>query len=111
MSVISDDEKEDLNAISVLEGDVEITAIPTSSRDHTETPISHRIIFAPDAKGKHKEAKEAITTLPLTRTFSRASSSSAKDGDGKRVSRTYNIQPHTILPVGNAARLFSADFE
>jgi hypothetical protein len=62
-----------------------------------------KIFFAPDPK--HKE----ITTLPLTRTFSRNSFSSARDEEEarvKRATRAKNIEPQTILPVGVFLAIF-----
>ena len=58
-----------------------------------------KILFAPDPIDRHKD----ITTLPLTRTFSRNSYSSARDEEEARVKRAVgskNIEPQTILPVG-----------
>ena len=58
-----------------------------------------KILFAPDPIDKLKD----ISTIPLTRTFSRNSYSSALDEENarvKRATRHKNVEPQTILPTG-----------
>ena len=72
-----------------------ISSIVSPERRRSET--GPKILFAPEPR--HRD----IGTLPLTRTFTRNSYSSAMDEEEARVkkaTRTKNIDPHTILPVG-----------
>jgi len=60
-----------------------------------------KILFAPDPREKLRH--DEITTLPLTRTFSRNSYSAASDEENARVKRVTTgktIDPQTILPIG-----------
>lgn len=69
-----------------------------------------KILFALDPVDRYKE----ITTLPLTRTFSRNSYSSARDeveARVKRATRSKDIEPQTILPIGSFCDLVRADDE
>lgn len=73
-------------------------SISSIARERRESTPGHKILFAPDPN-RHRE----ITTLPLTRTFSRNSYSSAKDEEEarlKRATRSRGVDPDVILPVG-----------
>jgi len=64
-------------------------------------PEEPRILFASDPRERRRHDSE-ITTLPLSRTFSRNSYSSALEEESKRVRRvtTGKIEPQTRLPTG-----------
>ena len=60
-----------------------------------------KIFFAPDPREKIR--LEEITTLPLSRTFSRNSYSTAGDEEAARVKRATvgkTVDPHARLPTG-----------
>jgi hypothetical protein len=85
-------------------GDVESIGKKSLSITSIESPRAERsepgpkIFFAPHPIDKHRE----LTSLPLTRTFSRNSYSSAKDEEDLRVRRATRskVEPQTILPIG-----------
>lgn len=67
-------------------------------RERRESAPGQKILFAPDP-----DRRREITTLPLTRTFSRNSYSSARDEEEarlKRATRSRGVDPDVILPVG-----------
>jgi hypothetical protein len=67
---------------------------------HEKEPAP-RILFASDPREKIR--RDEITTLPLARTFSRNSYSSAVDEETARVKRVAigkTVEPQTRLPTG-----------
>lgn len=82
------------------ESGLERKSISSIGRERRESAPGHKILFAPDP-----DRRREITTLPLTRTFSRNSYSSAKDEEEarvKRATRSRGVEPDVILPVGLA---------
>jgi hypothetical protein len=81
---------------SISERKLSIESIP-ERRDSTP---GQKILFAPDTNRPRE-----IAVLPLTRTFSRNSYTSAKDEEEarlKKVTRTRGIEPDVVLPIGSA---------
>jgi len=79
--------------------DDQIHAIETTRRD--DQPPEHRIAFTPDVREKIQ--RDDITTLPLSRTFSRNSYSAASEVNEarlKRVTAGKSVEPQAILPIG-----------
>jgi hypothetical protein len=80
---------------------IERKSVSSIPRERRESHPGFKISFSPDTdRDRHRE----ITTLPLTRTFSRNSYSSAKDEEEarlKKITRTRGVEPDVILPVGN----------
>ena len=78
-------------------------SIDKTEKDVLEPRTDHRILFAPDPRGKIKHHDE-IGTLPLTRTFSRNSYSAASDNETARVKRVTSgkaADPGNVLPIGS----------
>jgi len=69
-----------------------------------EPKADHRILFAPDPREKARHHDE-IGILPLTRTFSRNSYSTASDKEAARVKRVASgkaANPGNVLPIGKS---------
>jgi len=81
----------------------EETTSPSTSIEKRRGDLesSPRIFFASDPRGPRHHHDE-ITTLPLSRTFSRNSYSSALDEESKRVRKVTSgkAEPQTRLPTG-----------
>jgi hypothetical protein len=81
---------------------------PLDTRRRQDSVPEYRIAFSPDAREKIR--RDDITTLPLSRTFSRNSYSSASDekkAQLKRVTGGKSIEPQAILPIGMFPMLLS----
>jgi hypothetical protein len=75
-----------------------LSIAPIKDEVHEPAP---RILFASDPREKIR--RDEITTLPLARTFSRNSYSSAVDEETARVKRVAigkTVEPQTRLPTG-----------
>lgn len=88
-----------------FEEDIERKSLSIASIKDTrrleEKETSPRILFASDPRERLR--RDEITTLPLTRTFSRNSYSSAADEETARVRRVATgkkVEPQTRLPTG-----------
>jgi hypothetical protein len=80
-----DDERSPSTSIAKYKSDIE---------------TSPRILFASDTRGRHRH--DEITTLPLTRTFSRNTYSSALEDEEKRVRRAAaGKAPEIRFPTGS----------
>jgi hypothetical protein len=76
-------------------------SIASIKEDVREKEPAPRILFASDPREKIR--RDEITTLPLARTFSRNSYSSAVDEETARVKRVAigkTVEPQTRLPTG-----------
>src|SRR5271169_4347731 len=93
-----DDEKPKEDSTSSKRRSLSIATIEKHRRDDLEA--GPKIFFAPDPREKLR--LEEIATLPLSRTFSRNSYSTAGDEEAARVKRAAvgkTVDPHARLPT------------